>query len=157
MPGEGSHPQDRAAYSRLFDEHAEAVHAHALRSTGDSALADEVVSLTFLEAWRLRDRLRTEAVRPRARLLGIATDVLRNTARSARRHRAALFRLPPREPVPDFADEVVGRIAAGTAWPSPGCSTASAANGSSTGRACSCSASGRCWSGTARGGGPATR
>lgn len=46
----------------------------------------------------------------RAWLLGIATNVLRNTARTARRHRAAMSRLPSRQPVPDFADEVVGRI-----------------------------------------------
>ncbi|SNS04975.1 RNA polymerase sigma-70 factor, ECF subfamily [Actinacidiphila glaucinigra] len=101
---------DRAAFGGLFDAHARVVHAHALRVTGDWATAQDVVSLTFLEAWRLRGKLGAEVVNTRAWLLGIATNVLRNTARTARRHRAAMSRLPPRQPVPDFADEVVGRI-----------------------------------------------
>ncbi|MEV6205682.1 RNA polymerase sigma factor [Kitasatospora sp. NPDC051914] len=111
LPGEGSHAEDREAFGALFDEHVHAVFAHAVRTTGDRALADDVVSLTFLEAWRLRDKLRGEVLHPGAWLLGIAANVLRNTARAARRHRAALSRMPPREPVPDFAEELVGRMA----------------------------------------------
>ncbi|MDI2132817.1 RNA polymerase sigma factor [Yinghuangia seranimata] len=112
---------DPAAFARLFDAHAGAVHRYALRLLGDWAAAEDVVSLTFLEAWRLRGRLLaappgppdpTDGLRPW--VFGIATNVLRNTARSARRHRAALDRLPPRGDVPDFADEVVdGVVTAG--------------------------------------------
>ncbi|MEU3743832.1 MULTISPECIES: RNA polymerase sigma factor [Streptomyces] len=102
---------DRAAFAEIFDQHARAVYAHAVRTTGDWALAEDVVSLTFLEAWRLRDKLREEVRSVRAWLLGIATNVLRNTARAARRHRAAVSRLPPPEALPDFADEVVGQLA----------------------------------------------
>jgi RNA polymerase sigma-70 factor (ECF subfamily) len=43
-------------------------------------------------------------------LLGIATNVARNVRRAARRHDDALARLPRGEEVPDFAEEVVGRI-----------------------------------------------
>ncbi len=43
--------------------------------------------------------------------MGIAVNVLRNTTRAARRHKRALERLPAKETVPDFADELVGRIA----------------------------------------------
>lgn len=43
--------------------------------------------------------------------MGIAVNVLRNTTRAARRHQRALERLPAKEKVPDFADELVGRIA----------------------------------------------
>ncbi|WP_442811533.1 RNA polymerase sigma factor [Streptomyces sp. NBC_01288] len=47
-------------------------------------------------------------------LYGIATNVLRNTRRAARRHNAALARLPDRptdrDTLPDFADDVVGRM-----------------------------------------------
>ncbi|MFD8482408.1 RNA polymerase sigma factor [Kitasatospora sp. NPDC059673] len=110
MPHEQSSAGDRRTFALLFDEHARAVYLHAVRATGDRDLADDVVSLTFLEAWRLREKLRGEVVNPRAWLLGIATNVLRNTARAARRHRVAMARVPPREPLPDFADEVVGRI-----------------------------------------------
>ncbi|MFE7130925.1 RNA polymerase sigma factor [Streptomyces sp. NPDC057638] len=102
---------DRAAFAEVFDQHARVVYAHAVRTTGDWALAEDVMSLTFLDAWRLRHKLTGEVRNVRAWLLGIATNVMRNTARAARRHRAAMSRLPPPEPLPDFADEVVGRIA----------------------------------------------
>ncbi|MFI1825132.1 RNA polymerase sigma factor [Streptomyces sp. NPDC020412] len=102
---------DRAAFAEIFDLHARAVYAHAVRTTGDWALAEDVMSLTFLEAWRLRHKLREEVRSVRAWLLGIATNVLRNTARAARRHRAAMSRLPPPEALPDFSDEVVGQLA----------------------------------------------
>ncbi|MEF9884510.1 RNA polymerase sigma factor [Streptomyces sp. P9-A4] len=102
---------DQAAFAAIFDEHARVVYAHAMRSTGDWALAEDVMSLTFLEAWRHREKLRGEVRNVRAWLLGITTNVLRNTARAARRHRAAMSRLAPPEPLPDFADEVVGQLA----------------------------------------------
>ncbi|MEV7010475.1 RNA polymerase sigma factor [Streptosporangium sp. NPDC051022] len=101
---------DPAAFSELFDEHAQAIYRYAARTTGDWTAADDVVSLTFLEAWRLRGQLKPEGDGVGPWLFGIATNVMRNRARAARRHRAALSRLPDRDPVPDFADEVVGRF-----------------------------------------------
>lgn len=107
------------------------MYGHAARLTADRNTAEDVVSLTFLEAWRLRERLLPDAEVPdagvsdaevpdtgdgglRAWLFGIATNVLRNTRRTARRHGAALARLPERHTehatVPDFADELVGRL-----------------------------------------------
>ncbi|MFE2294769.1 RNA polymerase sigma factor [Streptomyces sp. NPDC059452] len=102
---------DRAAFAEIFDEHARVVYAHAIRTTGDWALSEDIMSLTFLEAWRLRGKLRDEVRSVRAWLLGIATNVMRNTARAARRHREAMSRLPPPEAMPDFSDEVVGQMA----------------------------------------------
>ncbi|RAO23795.1 hypothetical protein LUPAC07_00197 [Micromonospora noduli] len=84
---------DSEALGELFDEHAE-----------------DVVSLTFLEAWRIRESLRPDGDSLRPWLLGIATNVLRNRRRAARRHREALRRLPVRDTVPDFADAVVDRM-----------------------------------------------
>lgn len=52
-------------------------------------MAEDVVSLTFLEAWRLRHRLDEEGGSPRPWLLGIATSVTRNMRRATRRHTAA--------------------------------------------------------------------
>ncbi|MFI1338483.1 RNA polymerase sigma factor [Streptomyces sp. NPDC020845] len=115
---------DAQAFAQLFREHAQAVHAHAARWLGDPAGAEDVVSLTFLEAWRLRDRLlsdtefaATDASKEctadglRHWLFGIATNVLRNTRRAARRHRAAMERLPDRradlDVVPDFSEALV--------------------------------------------------
>lgn len=79
--------------------------------TGNWGTADDIVSLTFLEAWRLRERVLPGDDSLRPWLLGIATNVTRNTARAARRHQAALSRIPPPDPVPDFADEVTRRMA----------------------------------------------
>lgn len=47
---------------------------------------------------------------PRPWLLGIATNVARNTRRAHRRHSAAVARLPRPEAVRDFADEVAGNL-----------------------------------------------
>lgn len=102
---------DPDAFRQLFDEHASVVHRHALRMTGNWVMADDIVSLTFLEAWRLRERVLPGDDSLRPWLLGIATNVARNTARAARRHQAALTRVPPPDPVPDFADEVTQRLA----------------------------------------------
>ncbi|MEZ0065002.1 RNA polymerase sigma factor (sigma-70 family) [Streptacidiphilus sp. MAP12-20] len=102
---------DSAAFGQLFEDHAGAVHRHALRMTADWAVAEDVVSLTFLEAWRLRARVEPDGDSLRPWLLGIATNVIRNTRRAARRHQQALAKLPPRDIVPDFAVELTGRIA----------------------------------------------
>ena len=45
---------DPDAFGVLFDECAQAVYNHAFRLTGNWSAAEEAVSLTFLEAWRLR-------------------------------------------------------------------------------------------------------
>ncbi|MFR9722644.1 RNA polymerase sigma factor [Streptomyces sp. MS19] len=102
---------DPEAFRELFDAHARLIHGYAARWTGDRALAEDVVSLTFLEAWRLRDRVRDEGVGLRPWLMGIAVNVLRNTTRARRRYEAALSRLPTGGSEPDFSDEVVGRMA----------------------------------------------
>ncbi|MFC8666847.1 RNA polymerase sigma factor [Streptomyces sp. NPDC057199] len=122
---------DPEAFAELFTAHARAVYSYAARLTGDRTAAEDVVSLTFLEAWRLRERLRPDAGPPeedgardgpglpegdglRPWLYGVATNVLRNTRRATRRHGAALGRLhgsrADHDIVPDFADELVGRL-----------------------------------------------
>ncbi|WP_242903399.1 RNA polymerase sigma factor [Actinomadura terrae] len=101
---------DQDAFAEIFDEHAGVVYRYAVRMVGDRAAAEDVVSLTYLEAWRQRERIRPDGESLRPWLLGIAANVLRNTARAARRHRAALARLPRGDTVPDFADDLVGRM-----------------------------------------------
>ena len=51
---------DHDEFGVLFTEHARAVYNHAFRLTGNWSAAEEVVSLTFLEAWRLRGTVRPE-------------------------------------------------------------------------------------------------
>ncbi|NUR88397.1 MAG: RNA polymerase sigma factor [Nonomuraea sp.] len=101
---------DETAFGELFDEFAKAVYNHAYRLVGDWSAAEDVVSLTFLEAWRLRTRIDADGGSLRPWLLGIATNVARNQRRAARRHREAMSRMPPPEPMPDFAEELVGRL-----------------------------------------------
>jgi RNA polymerase sigma factor (sigma-70 family) len=102
---------DPEAFRELFDEHARSVYNHGFRLTGDWSAAEDVVSLTFLEAWRLRGAVDADAEGPlRAWLLGIATNVARNVRRAARRYDGALARLPRQGAEPDFAEEVVARL-----------------------------------------------
>ena len=101
---------DPAAFSSLFDEYSRAVYNLAFWLIGNWSIAEEAVSLTFLEAWRLRASVEPEGGSLRPWLLGIAINVNRNMSRAARRHQAALSRLPPPPPVPDFADDLAGQL-----------------------------------------------
>jgi len=101
---------DHDEFGVLFTEHARAVYNHAFRLTGNWSAAEEVVSLTFLEAWRLRKTVRPEGNSLLPWLLGITLNVARNASRASRRHQAAMTRLPPAHPVPDFADQLAGRL-----------------------------------------------
>ncbi|MFC7584970.1 RNA polymerase sigma factor [Nonomuraea antimicrobica] len=102
---------DQQALGELFDQYATSVYNHAYWLVGDWSAAEDVVSLTFLEVWRLRERLDPDGGSLRPWLLGVATNVGRNLRRARRRHQDALAKMPRADPVPDFADEVVGRIA----------------------------------------------
>ncbi|WP_051945684.1 RNA polymerase sigma factor [Streptacidiphilus rugosus] len=102
---------DPAAFGRLFDACARAVYNHAYRMTGDWSTAEEVMAVTFLEAWRCRARVEPDGGPLRPWLLGIATNTCRSLRRAARRHREVLAHMPPPVDVqPDFADEAAGRL-----------------------------------------------
>jgi RNA polymerase sigma factor (sigma-70 family) len=101
---------DPDAFGLLFEECARAVYNQAFRLTGSWPAAEEAVSLTFLEAWRLRHRVEPEGGSLRPWVLGIALNVTRNMSRAERRHRAAMQRLPPDRGMPDIADDVASRL-----------------------------------------------
>lgn len=103
------------AFGVLFDRHADAVFRYCLSRCGSWHDAEELVSITFLEAWRQRKRLRPEKDTVLPWLLGVATNANRNRARGSRRHADFLARLPhsdPRhgEPEADHAEVVASRI-----------------------------------------------
>jgi RNA polymerase sigma factor (sigma-70 family) len=101
---------DPQAFAELFERHAGAVYTYCFRRTADWSVAEELISVVFLEAWRRRaTQLAPAKVLPW--LLGVATNVLRNQHRSLRRYNAALSRLPPLEPERDFAEDVAERLA----------------------------------------------
>ena len=92
------------AFGRIFDRHRDRVRRHALGLAPTHGEAEDVVSLTFLEAWRKRDNIRfvDQSILPW--LLKTATYTCLNMARSERRHRVALSKLPAADPSHDPAE-----------------------------------------------------
>ncbi|AVH94420.1 RNA polymerase sigma factor [Streptomyces sp. WAC00288] len=104
---------DPSAFAELFDTHARSVYNHAFRLTGDWSVAEDVMAATFLEAWRLRNKVDPDGGSLRPWLLGVATNVARNHCRGNRRYRAAAAAYAtavPEPSVPDHASEVAGRV-----------------------------------------------
>lgn len=56
---------DAVAFGQLFGRHAQAVYAFCARRTSDLALAEDLTSITFLEAWRHRERVPSEDIEHR--------------------------------------------------------------------------------------------
>jgi RNA polymerase sigma-70 factor (ECF subfamily) len=96
---------DAGDLSEAFDAHAPDVFAFCLRRCGHRADAEDLLSVVFLEAWRCRERAVQVDESWRPWLLGVATNVLRNAARSQRRHQAALARYHVDDIVDDPAEE----------------------------------------------------
>ncbi|MEU9457114.1 RNA polymerase sigma factor [Streptomyces sp. NPDC048277] len=105
---------DPDAFAELFDECARAVYNHAFRLTADWSAAEDVMSTTFMEAWRRRASVETDGGSLRPWLLGIATNVARSHHRSNRRYRnaasAAAAANAAGEQVEDHAEETAGRV-----------------------------------------------
>ena len=97
------------AFGVLFERHVRSVYNYCFRRTGDWSQAEELTAIVFLEAWRRRKEVRLEREQALPWLFGVATNVIRNSRRSRRRHRSALARLP-RERVADFATDVDERL-----------------------------------------------
>jgi RNA polymerase sigma-70 factor (ECF subfamily) len=98
------------AFGQLFDRHADAIFAFCVRRTGDSVVAEDLVSATFLNAWRRRHDLRLTADGPLPWLYGIAANLARRQRRGVGRQRAALARLPASASQPDESEDVAGRV-----------------------------------------------
>ncbi|WP_329363668.1 RNA polymerase sigma factor [Streptomyces sp. NBC_00669] len=101
---------ERDAFAELYERYARTVYNHALRLTGDWAAAEEVMSETFLAAWRVRQRVEPDGGSLRPWLLGIATHKAHNANRGRGRRLAFLARQPEPRAVADFAQETVGRL-----------------------------------------------
>jgi RNA polymerase sigma-70 factor (ECF subfamily) len=85
---------DPEQFSALFDRHASTVHRYLGRRVGE--LADDLLSETFLVAFRRRAAYRPEHVEVRPWLLGIATNVVRSHERAERRRYRLLARAAAR-------------------------------------------------------------
>ena len=102
---------DPDAFAILFDRHAKTIYNYAFRRCGDWSMAEEIVAVTFLEAWRKRGGVELEQLSARPWLLGVATNVLRNFLRARRRYRVAVDRLAGWDTeVPWDDDEIADRL-----------------------------------------------
>ncbi|MET8881102.1 RNA polymerase sigma factor [Streptomyces rubiginosohelvolus] len=101
---------DREAFGDLYDRYARTVHQHAARLTGDLSAAEDVMSETFLAAWRTREQVRAEGGPLGPWLLGIATNKARNHRRGVGRRLAFLARQPKPEETADFAEASAERL-----------------------------------------------
>ncbi|WP_299959430.1 RNA polymerase sigma factor [uncultured Modestobacter sp.] len=95
---------DPGQFTALFDRHASTVHRYLGRRVGD--LADDLLSETFLIAFRRRAAYRPEHVEVRPWLLGIATHVVHGHQRAERRRYRVLAKAAgqPEEHGADPAD-----------------------------------------------------
>lgn len=93
------------AFGEVFDRHRARVYRHARGLAPSWSDADDVVAVTFLEAWRKRDAVQFVDGSLLPWLLRTATFTASNLTRASRRYRAALRRLPPGEPQRDHAEK----------------------------------------------------
>ena len=98
-------------FAVLFDRHAATVHRYLGRRVGE--LADDLLSETFLIAFRRRADFRPVHLEIRPWLIGIATRVLQGHTRTEQRRYRALARTPAEPPVqPHDADALSDRLSA---------------------------------------------
>jgi RNA polymerase sigma factor (sigma-70 family) len=101
--------RDAHSFTLVFDRHAPAVHRY-VSSRAPTSDVDDLVSETFVTAFRCRGRydLRYDDARPW--LLGIATNVLRHHRRAERRRLTRLRGARRTPPDPDPSEQVVSDL-----------------------------------------------
>lgn len=95
---------DGEAFGELFDRHRDRIIRHSRRLVTSAHDVDDVVAVTFLEAWRRRERVRLIEGSMLPWLLVTATYSAQNLSRGIRRYRSLLQRLPGEPAAPDHAD-----------------------------------------------------
>jgi RNA polymerase sigma factor (sigma-70 family) len=106
---------DGRAYGELFRRHRDRVFFYALRTMKSAHEAEEVTAIVFLEAWRLRSRVRLVDGSLRPWLLVTANNVARNQARSRTRYARLLQQLPDPEHQEDHAVPILYELQIGSA------------------------------------------
>ena len=100
---------DSEAFGMLFERHGRTIYNYCFRRVGSWAVAEDLVSIVFLEAWRRVDK-QLPSGKELPWLFGIATNVVRNRLWTERRYAAALKRVPQPSSEPSFADDSDERI-----------------------------------------------
>lgn len=98
------------AFVTIFDRYRVRVFRAAYRRTTDVSQAEEAVAIVFLEAWRLRKRVRIVDGSLLPWLLAVTTRVTSNLSRSQRRYARMIAQLPPALDQGDPADDVNERL-----------------------------------------------
>jgi len=99
-----SQPLERDEWVELYDRHARDLHRYlALRV--DAAIADDLVSESFLTAWERRDTFDPARASLKAWLFGIATNLLRQHVRTEGRRLRAWARDHGRRVVTDQVED----------------------------------------------------
>lgn len=99
---------DGEAFGELFDRHRGRVFRHACRLSVSRQDAEDLVAATFLELWRLRERVRLVDGSVLPWLLATATNLALNATRARRRYQRFLERLPRADHEPDAATVALG-------------------------------------------------
>lgn len=85
---------DGEAFARIFDRHSQRVYRHSLAMVPAADDAQDVVGVTFLEAWRKRGDVRFVNGSLLPWLLVTASHSSKNISRAARRYRNLLEHVP---------------------------------------------------------------
>ena len=101
---------DAQAFAVCFDRHRDPVFRSLLRAVEQAHEAEDLTATVFLELWRRRHRVNLVDGSLLPWLLATATNVGRNAARSRRRYRSFLAKLPPPDVSPDSAAAVAQRL-----------------------------------------------
>lgn len=100
---------DETAFAGVFDRHVDRVHRQSRRFVTREADAEDVTAMVFLEAWRLRHRVRIVDGSVVAWLLVTVVNVARNTVRARTRYESTLRGLRV-DDVSDHADAVLQQL-----------------------------------------------
>lgn len=100
---------DEGAFASIFDRHIDRVHRQARRFVTTATDAEDVTAIVFLEAWRLRRRVRMVDGSVIAWLLVTTVNVARNMTRSRARHERTLRRLRV-DDASDHAESVIEQV-----------------------------------------------
>lgn len=98
------------AFVVIFDRYRTRIFRSAYRRVLDVSQAEEAVAIVFLEAWRLRNRVRIVDGSLLPWLLAVTTRVTSNLARSQRRYARMVTQLPPPENQEDPSADVDERL-----------------------------------------------
>jgi RNA polymerase sigma-70 factor (ECF subfamily) len=101
---------DGDAFALLFRRHRDRIFRHVLRLASTASDAEDLVALTFAEAWRKRARIQPTDSSILPWLLVTASNLSRNNVRAFRRHQALLAKMPPPEPLADHSEDILEQM-----------------------------------------------